>query len=81
MVHNTRNYWALGLCPSSCVQKNNTREHDVSETGCVTFFRWRGRETPTLLGPLGRTKLSHCFSECRKMDRVHKPSNYEFILS
>jgi hypothetical protein len=33
-----RNYWVLGLCPSSSILE--TRRHDVSETGSVFILRW-----------------------------------------
>jgi hypothetical protein len=32
-----QNYWAPGLCPSSSILE--TREHNVSETGCVSVLR------------------------------------------
>jgi hypothetical protein len=33
-----QDYWVFGLCPSSGIPKN-TEEHNVSETGSVSFFR------------------------------------------
>jgi hypothetical protein len=36
-----QNYRFLGLCPSSGILK--TREHNVSETGCVSVLRWEKR--------------------------------------
>jgi hypothetical protein len=47
MVYNIQNYWV------SSVGILETREHNVSETGSVSFLRWGGK-TPTLLSPLGR---------------------------
>jgi hypothetical protein len=38
MLYNTQNYRSSGLCPSSGIQ--NDREHNVSETGCVSVLRW-----------------------------------------
>jgi hypothetical protein len=38
MVYAVRNYWAYGLCPSSGVQKQETEEHNVSETGSVSVL-------------------------------------------
>jgi hypothetical protein len=32
-----QNYWVCGLCPLAGILK--TREHDVSETGCVSVLR------------------------------------------
>jgi hypothetical protein len=56
MVYTARNYWVFGLCPSSGILE--TRKHDVSEAGYVSFLRC-GRKTPTQLGPLDRANLSH----------------------
>jgi hypothetical protein len=49
---NIRNYWGVGLSPSSDILDN--REHDVSETGSVFILRWGGK-TRTQLGSLERT--------------------------
>jgi hypothetical protein len=35
-----QNYWVFGLCPSSVILK--TGEHNVSEIGSVSIFRWVG---------------------------------------
>jgi hypothetical protein len=42
MMYNTRDYWVFGLCPSSGILKN-IREHNVSETGSVSFLRQGGQ--------------------------------------
>jgi hypothetical protein len=47
-------YWVSGLCPSSGIL--NTREHNVSETGSVSFLR-SGGKTPTQLGPFERANF------------------------
>jgi hypothetical protein len=82
MVYNTQNYWVSGLCPSSRIQ--NTRKHNVSETGFVSVLRRGGGEkkTPTLLGPLDRAsqiqfpKCCVCLDlEFLKMGKAQKPSN------
>jgi hypothetical protein len=39
MVHNTQNYWVLGLCPLSGILK--TREQNVLETGVQTWLKKR----------------------------------------
>jgi hypothetical protein len=51
----SQNYWGFGLCPSSGILE--TRKHNVSETGSVSVLRCE--KTPTLMGPLERTNLSH----------------------
>jgi hypothetical protein len=51
----SQNYWVFGLCPSSGILKS--KERNVSETGCFSPLV-RG-ETPTVLGPLERSNLSH----------------------
>jgi hypothetical protein len=48
-------YNVFRLRPSSGILK--TREHSVSETGCISVLRWR-RDTPILLGPLERGNLN-----------------------
>jgi hypothetical protein len=54
MVHNTRNYWVFGLCPSPGILKNRTfRKPDLFPSS------GEGWETPTLLGPLERANLMH----------------------
>jgi hypothetical protein len=57
MLHDIQDYWVFGLCPSSGILKNRRTQH---------FGNWicfrpqvRGQETPTQLGPLGRTRLNH----------------------
>jgi hypothetical protein len=51
MLCNTLKYWGFGLCPSSGILKNTMfRKLDVFPSS------YEG-ETPTLLGPLKRTKL------------------------
>jgi hypothetical protein len=45
-----QNSWATGLCPPSRIQ--NTRKHNILETGSVSILRWGEGETPTELGPL-----------------------------
>jgi hypothetical protein len=47
MVYKSRNYWVFGLCPSFGILK--IREHNVSETGSVSFLRSRGGEGRHLL--------------------------------
>jgi hypothetical protein len=37
IVYNTQNYWVFGLCTSFSILK--TREHNISETGSVSFLR------------------------------------------
>jgi hypothetical protein len=34
-------------------------DHNVSETGSVSFLRWMGQDKPTQLGPLERASLNH----------------------
>jgi hypothetical protein len=36
-----------------------TKDHNVSETGCVSVFRCMGQDKPTQLGPLERASLNH----------------------
>jgi hypothetical protein len=85
MVYNTQNYLVFGLCPSSGILEN--RKHDVSETGCVSVLRWRGK-TPTQLGPLKKPISINERKEIqfpkrrvfyllnyRTMEEVQKPSN------
>jgi hypothetical protein len=43
MVYNTHNDWVSGHCPSSGIP--NTRNHNVSETGSVSVFRWGEEDT------------------------------------
>jgi hypothetical protein len=38
-----------------------SREHDVSETGCLRLQMKVGEKTPTQLGPLERANLNHSF--------------------
>jgi hypothetical protein len=55
---NDQSYWAcLGLYPSSCMWK--TKDHNVSETGSVSFLRWMGQDKPIQWGPLERASLNH----------------------
>jgi hypothetical protein len=39
MIWQTQNYWFFGHFPSAILK---TREHNVSETGSVSFLRWGG---------------------------------------
>jgi hypothetical protein len=41
MVYNTQDYWVFWTFPASGILE--TRKHDVSETGSVFVFMWRGR--------------------------------------
>jgi hypothetical protein len=53
MVYAVQNYKAcFGLYPSSGIYK--TKNHNVSETGSVSVFRWMGQDKRTQLGPLER---------------------------
>jgi hypothetical protein len=36
-----------------------TKDHNVSETGSVSFLRWMGQDRPTQLGPSERVSLNH----------------------
>jgi hypothetical protein len=49
----TLNYWVFGLFPSSGIVE--TRQHDVSETGCVSVLRCGGK-IATQLRPFYRAK-------------------------
>jgi hypothetical protein len=53
-----RSYWVFRLCPTSGIL--NAREHNVSGNGSVSVPS-EGRETPTLLGPLGRFNINHWY--------------------
>jgi hypothetical protein len=58
MVFVVQNYKVyFGLYPSSGIYK--TKNHNVSETGSVSFLRWMGQDRPTQLGPLERASLNH----------------------
>jgi hypothetical protein len=60
-----QSYWAcFGLYPSSCMWK--TKDHNVSETGSVSIFKWMGQDKPTQLGLLERASLNHC-TQCAEM--------------
>jgi hypothetical protein len=48
-----------------------TRKHDVSETGSVSVFRWRGK-TSTQLGSLERANLNQSV-EYRTMEKSKNP--------
>jgi hypothetical protein len=57
MVYNTKNYQAVGLCPSSGILKDWRKQR---------FENWicfrpqvRGGRTPTQLGALERANLNH----------------------
>jgi hypothetical protein len=63
-MHNTRCYWAFGLCPSSGVLKN-TKEHDVSGNGSVSSSG-EGWETPPVLGQLERANLNQYFKRTQQ---------------
>jgi hypothetical protein len=54
-IYYNQNYWVFGLFSSSDILE--TRKHDVSETGSVSVFRWRGEKTPIQFGPLGRKQI------------------------
>jgi hypothetical protein len=56
MLYTTQNHWVCGLCPSSEILI--ARKHSVSELG---LFPSSGKEkqTPTVLGPLGKANLNH----------------------
>jgi hypothetical protein len=56
MVYDAQNCWVFGLCPSPGIL--GTNKHNVSEIGICFRPQVRG-ESPTLLGPLERTNLSH----------------------
>jgi hypothetical protein len=45
-----------GLYPSSGMWK--TKDHNVLETGSVSFLRWMGLDKPTQWGPLERASLN-----------------------
>jgi hypothetical protein len=62
-VH-TQDPWVFRLCQSSGTLA--TRKNNVSETGRVSILRVRGRETPTLLGPLGPLKRTPDNEQCPK---------------
>jgi hypothetical protein len=36
-----------------------TKDHNVSETACVSVLRWMGQDRPTQLGPSERANLNH----------------------
>jgi hypothetical protein len=44
LYSSVQNYWAYGLYPSSGVQKKQTEEHYVSETGSVSVLRCMGQD-------------------------------------
>jgi hypothetical protein len=52
MVCNTQIYWVSGLVPSSWIL--NTRKHNVSETGSISFFRWVEGDTYSVWLALSR---------------------------
>jgi hypothetical protein len=55
MVHDTRNYWVFGLCPSSGILK----KLDNTAFWKLDLFPSSGEgETPTLLEPLERPNLN-----------------------
>jgi hypothetical protein len=56
MVHTTKNHWVCGLCPSSGILNN----YKTTTFRKLDLFPSPGEgwETPILLGPLERVKLS-----------------------
>jgi hypothetical protein len=66
MVHNTRNYWVFGLCPSSGILKNGLNRVGV-------FLPHLRTETD----PVSETL---CSSEYWTMDKAQKPSNSDYFL-
>jgi hypothetical protein len=61
MVHVVQSYWAcFGLYPSSCMWK--TKDHNISETGYVSFLRWMGQDKPTQLVTLERASRNPVIS-------------------
>jgi hypothetical protein len=57
----TQNYWVSGLCPSSGIINNYNAQR--FENWICFRLQVRGKETPTLLGPLERANLQFAVSK------------------
>jgi hypothetical protein len=55
VVYAVQNYWAYVLYASSGVQKQETEEHSVSETGSVSILRWMGHDRTYSVGFVRRS--------------------------
>jgi hypothetical protein len=71
MVYNTKNYWGFGHFPSSDILE--TRKHDVSETGSVSFLRCLPPPLRTETYPVSETS---CFLVSRISDEGRSPKTY-----
>jgi hypothetical protein len=60
IVYNTQNQWVFGLCQS--FETLNNQKTQRSENWMFPFSGL-GNETPTLLGLIERTNLSHWITE------------------
>jgi hypothetical protein len=66
----TQKHWVSGICPSSGIP---SRKHNVSDLGLLPSSD-DGSKKPTLLGPLGRASLNHCYKGPNRVD-VSLPSH------
>jgi hypothetical protein len=86
MVHNIQNQWDFGLCPSSGILE--TKKHNISETGSVSFLMLVLSKGPKREGDFFRSLedrnrtsfrnvVFYSYLELRTIVKVHKLSDFE----